>query len=138
METTTKPSVWVAKLDQTAFYCPEFLQKLEAVVGQPIRLLSVYLYDERSHTHCCEITASYDLHFVEIQISAIPEDDDQREIVFNMLQEAADDCEISEYYHVRNIDKLPTEQSDNKSHRYELGEYDDMEEALEYARGNQV
>jgi hypothetical protein len=108
------------------------------------KIWTVYLYDYRRHTHLCELTPSYECHYVESYPDLHLDDDEEREELQDLLDEArADGCSNVDYYHCTGIDHIPY-----PSHRhrlvadYDTAPCDDMtyedalEETLEYVRCN--
>lgn len=51
------PAVHIVLIDETENWCDEVRAKAR-------RLFGVYLFDKRRHVHACEMTPSYELHFL--------------------------------------------------------------------------
>ena len=93
------------------------------------KILSVYLYDESSHTHCCELTPSYECR----KLYSVLDDDSiggkQHDLLMDLIDYNDNVGDIS-YYHCSFVDGLK---------RVEVeGDFDDIEEAIEYARCNDL
>ena len=69
-----KPCIRVAKIDETFHW----IEPYPEVAG---RIWGVYVYDANRVVHCCEVTGSYELHFVESQTMVRVSDDIQMEML---------------------------------------------------------
>ena len=111
----------IVKINET----PMWAESMQKRAG---KLTGVYIYDDGEQTHCCELTPSFWLEFIQTEPENYPEDDQERE----RLLDDINDAEIrggdsSHYRHCSAVEKLsPTV----------LGEFEDMEEAREYACAN--
>lgn len=93
------------------------------------KIIGVYLFDERRHVHCCEITPSYEMEFLqsipyrhrecpagpslseEMEELAVAQWERDREEVEGLLRKGdAEGSEPVSYFHVRSVktDKLIT------------------------------
>jgi hypothetical protein len=98
------------------------------------RMWGIYLFDANRQLHCCEITPSYELHFIETITEKLI-----TEQVYDAIMLADRACDDVKYVHCRSIDALSAD------HFNDLGledvrddDYDEALEAqLEYCRGNQ-
>lgn len=138
--TEIKPVIRVLKIDETEHWSEPY----RAAAG---RIFSVYVYDARSVTRCCEITPSYALHFVESQTEQRVSDEVNDEMLVA-------DCETPPvaYMHCHTVDAVEELSTDDICDprptsgmgAYTLFEEQDgdsdeiIEEALEYARSNSV
>jgi hypothetical protein len=111
----------VVAIDQTEYWSDE-------VKNMAGKIFTRYIYDDESATYCCEITPSRELNFLDFVADTYIEDEEARERLYDILMEAANDASPVDYYHVSYIDKKP----------YAVITADDFEDAVEYARGNQV
>lgn len=128
------------------------------------RIFEVYLYDPTWKVHCCELTASYEMHL----LSHIAETDYEetpewfREELDDFLHECGFCQEPIRYFHCKGIDRSESVKrlgfpKGNIGHRFECKfgrgfEFDNsiltskeeqkheylMEEAMEYARCNSI
>jgi len=96
-----KPEFKVVCIEETQHYTDK------ALVEKVGKIHAVFLYNKNSHTHCCEITPSYELHYIDTTYSDHIEDELQREEVDEHIQEANLHRELIEYHHVSGIDSIP-------------------------------
>lgn len=149
-ESEIVPSVLAVRLDETSNWDADFLKKyrIEKVFG-------VYVYNRNRRVHCCEMTASYELNFVESQFEFeagfYPEDQLSEEID-DLRIEAEAGTELVSYYHCHSIDKIPVRRKRYGKARVEQfhiltakdcreQEMDNdaaVESAYEYCRGNSI
>ncbi|NQU42436.1 hypothetical protein HQ520_04070 [bacterium] len=131
-------AIKVLKIDQTDCWCDEIRENVT-------RIFSVFVFDSGRKVYCCELTPSYECHFVESQFET-PEDmpESEREhLTDEILQGDASTDRVS-YYHCHRIDSFPAIQEgflpDGQAgvftitglrNRTPAGR---LEEALEYAR----
>lgn len=95
---TTKPHFKVVAIDATWAYSEG---DLKTKCG---KIFSTYLVDVNRHIHLCELTPSYELHFIENLASNCIDDDTDEE-----LRDCGYRDEPVTYTHARHIDKLPPE-----------------------------
>lgn len=123
------PPAWHAvRFDETSFYDEEFRKKYG--VG---KIYGVYVADFASRTYCCEITPSYEMHFMGSVIDEWPDDDDMRVELQDAMDENDRHSERVVYYHCRTINAL----AKARKHAIELDEddwRDDSESGLEAAQ----
>jgi hypothetical protein len=107
------------------------------------KIWTVYLYDYRRNVHVCELTPSYECHYIETYPEVRPDDDEEYEALQDLLDEAQSDNGTVDYYHCRGIDKIPYPSHRHRLLRdYSIEEsegltYDEtLEEELEYVRCN--
>ena len=101
-ETAIKPDIRILKQDVTRFIIDNALLRK---VG---KVFEVFIYDANRHVHLCELSPSYELHFVEFQPINMPDDEDEREYVYQVLEDiAAESPRNVEYSRVKGIDKIP-------------------------------
>ena len=136
-------TIKVLKIDQTDHWCDEVAKKARRIFG-------VYVYDADYRVHLCEMTASYECHFVESQTD-YPNDFDEAEEEKLHDQIMTGDAQTDPvcYWHCNYLDRAPefhiTCLPKGPYGVYTLtdGDGDDdhdeaIEEALEYARGNAI
>lgn len=126
----------VLLLDETENWQEDIVK---AAGGQ---ILGVYLYNPNSVTHCCELTPSFDLIFMNSVPLEYPEDETARDVLQMDLLEGNAQCESDIYMHCHDVDKLPhIRRGQFKVGTYPLRHlkgysFDDSEEAREYWAGN--
>ena len=109
------PPAWNAILiDESEFYEDEFLTRCGG------KLYGVYLADLNSRTYCCELTPSNALYFIGSVPEEWPEDDEEKDSLYDDLSES-DTCspEVS-YFHCHSIKAMP----DSRKHAIQLDEDD--------------
>jgi hypothetical protein len=94
-----KPKFKVVKIDETKNWREDIVEKSGKIFG-------IYLYDESRQTRCCEITPSYEMHFLNSMSENHIEDEEEREILFDEISEGDIHTERVSYFHVSSIDKL--------------------------------
>lgn len=102
-EGPVKPDWWLIKLD-TRRHWREDIQALTT------HIYAVYAFDRNSYTYCCSLTPAYDFNFIDhdhVEIEGLTEE--QREQLFNLIQEAGDVSENSGYYNVGPIEQIMKE-----------------------------
>lgn len=96
------PKFVVVRLNETGYFSDEIQKQVKSIHAH-------YLFDENSHTYCCELTPSYDLRWVGFDI----EEKDSCEKISQDLHETVADAyhrEINDmYWHCRDIDKIEKE-----------------------------
>jgi len=100
-----EPNWHAIAVDETYGWDKEFLEK-----NGITKMRGVYLADFNEVTHCCEITPSYCLWFVE----SIPEDygeldDDKRHEMYSDIMQADCHTEPTTYMHCRMVDRMDDE-----------------------------
>ena len=88
----------VIKLDET----DRWPENIQAPAG---RIFGVYLVDLSKHVHCCELTPSYELNWIENQYTDSPEDETESERLYDAIRGVS--SPLVEYFHTRWIDSLP-------------------------------
>ena len=140
------PEIRVLKADETEYWCDEIKAKVKRIFG-------VYVFDWRRHVHCCELTPSYECHFVEDQAEYVDGlSDGEIDKLDDLIREAQAHNDPVRYYHCSNIDSLPmmankysfpkgthgvyvfTEEGDPEPKDSDVA----VEEALEYGRCNEL
>ena len=147
MNTTTeiKPDIRILKLDESHNWDPEIVSRAGG------KIFGVYLYDATVAVHCCEITPSYELNFIESQPHQLPDDEDEREKLYDDIQEGDLHTEPVLYYHKPAIDRIEEVEegrTTETSHRFKLSHLEGhewgetsneaIEEALDWVRCNSV
>jgi hypothetical protein len=93
--------IWrVVEIDETRHWNPEIVAKCGG------RILSIYVYDASCRTFCCEITPSYELFLAAYAPRELPEDDAERERVFDDLSQAQHEVESTIYMHCRDVERM--------------------------------
>lgn len=118
------PKFKQVKIDETKHWNKDFLKK-----NNLKKMLGVYVYNSDEVTHCCELTPSYFLNFVhtDYEFEIYPDDNDIRESINCAIIEIDLIREFEIYMHCRDIDKLDS---------INLGEFDNIDEAVEDANAN--
>jgi hypothetical protein len=131
------PAWHAVRINETGYYDEKFLGEhgVEKIWG-------IYVTNFNSHTFCCELTPSYELHFMGSMPEDWPEDERKRESLFDDLSE--NDAHSSQvlYYHCSAIKAL----SDDCKHPIEIEEDDwrddpedsGLEAAREVLQGNPI
>lgn len=118
----------IVAIEQTSYWNPEIVEKTG-------RLFGTFLFDASRQVHCCELTPSYEMHFIETLAENMIDDETDA-----MIRDAdiVGQNEV-EYWHCHSVDSWPAD------HFVVLGPNDDdyetdeeeLEEMLEYVRCNQ-
>jgi hypothetical protein len=91
---------WI-KINQTQFWNKEFL----AMIGPNTQIISTFVFDHNSVTHCCELTPSYEFHLAGTEYKTSRElSDVEREEIDDKIIMAEMGCEDVEYHHCSSID----------------------------------
>jgi hypothetical protein len=98
-EERVKPDFRYIAIDETRHWMDENL--IKKCGG---KIFGIYVFDANSRTYCCELTPSYELNFLRSEPLTLPEDDEERERVCEMVSDADRDTEPVAYYHCRTID----------------------------------
>lgn len=113
----------IVKIDETGFWNEDFRKKYGIT-----KLMGVYLYDSELGVRVCEITPSRELNFVHTQPDYGDDlTEEQREEMWEEINEADCQSEPVTYMHCGSVQRhapMP------------LGEFEDMDEALEYCQAN--
>jgi len=91
-----KPDWRYIAIDETQHWCDA------EIVEACKRLFGIYVFDARSYVYCCEITPSFELHFLRNESLEVPEEQSER--VYDALTEAGAGGDDVHYRHVRSID----------------------------------
>jgi len=112
------------KINETQHWNKEFLKRHNLK-----KMLGVYVFNSNEATHCCELTPSYCLYFIrtEYEFEVYPEDDIREDIDLEII-ESDNNMDQTIYMHCRNVDKI--------SDIIDLGEFDNIDEAIEEANAN--
>lgn len=101
------PAVHIVLIEETDSWCAEIREKAG-------RLFVVYIFDKRRHVHACELTPSYELHFLktiysrEFPYSENYENEIERDNLENKIIDGNRETQDIQYYHVSDIDHRPT------------------------------
>lgn len=71
------------------------------------KIHAVFVYDKSRATNCCEVTPSYELHYIDSVCSEFIDGDDIREEVHEYIREANAHRELVSYVHCSSIDRVP-------------------------------
>lgn len=133
----TNPDIWVVKLDDTRLYPKHTIDKLYSIVGMPVKLFSVYLYD----TDVVE-DAEYPLTCIDIQISDYISVVDPKlfnKLIVELKSDVYNQVVYYRKYAIANLPVCNDMSGETSSHRYFLGDkWSSIEEAVEYAADNKV
>lgn len=117
------------------------------------RIFGVYVTDLNKQVHCCELTPSYELNFIETQYELdlnIELTDEQLELISDYIMDGDRDTDLVRYYHCKVLEgaaKIDTGcYPDNMLGVIELGAEDDSEDDeqdiidryTEWVRGNSI
>lgn len=91
------------------------------------RIIDTFIYDRSTVTHLCELTPSYDLHFLhtEIEWEGFPPDEIRERLDERYAHEPTEDC----YMHCSDIDRV-------KEMHVPFGRPASEDEARDYWQGN--
>ncbi len=89
-----KPRLRLAYIDESEYWDAEILR----TAG---RIAALYLYDERRHVFCCEMTASHEMHLVGYLTEHHVDDTTQMAMVY------ATEFGSIHYIHAWQVDGLP-------------------------------
>lgn len=134
MEEKTYPiQVTLIKQDMTPFYYLDELSFKDKIK----KIYDIYLFNRNEHVHCCEITPSYETHYLRSTYDS--EDilsDDELEEIDVFLMEANNGNDNDYYQHCRDVDRFVKE--NEKLSFVDKVEYESIDEAIEYHNGNHV
>jgi hypothetical protein len=127
--------IWLLVQDETEYWNldPQHMAMIERIEG-------VYLYDKNQVTHCCEVTASYCLLFVENRAVFKPDvSEEDIDEIDGIIRGVPQEQDVT-YMHCHTVDDIP----DRKKHHYGSPEvpledvpYDEqIESVLEYCQAN--
>lgn len=121
---------WI-KIDQTHYWNKEFLE----MIGPDTRIISTFVFDHNSVTHCCELTPSYELHLAGTEYKTSRElSDTEREEIDDKIMMAEMDGSDVEYHHCSSIDGKKLSKP-----FYQFVNCDDditIDDVIEYYKGN--
>lgn len=101
-KTEIKPKFVVVRLNETQHWSDDIKAQVKAIYAH-------YLFDENSHTHCCEITPSYWLRWVGFDIEMEEAGADVPEKLYSTVEDSFHAIDNDCYYHCRVIDKIDGE-----------------------------
>lgn len=128
---SVKPVFKVCRIDETKYYTNEELIKKAG------KIWAVFIYDSAAYTRCCEITPSYELHYVYSTTEHHLTDEDDE-----LLTEANIHRELVEYNHVHNIEAFSEDDNvlfsneDEDTYENEDDYEERVKEVIEYEFGN--
>lgn len=119
------PNFRVVKINDTQAWNEKFRRNYHIK-----NIFSVYVFNPNEATHCCELTPSYELNFVHSDVECeIDLDEDMREEMWEEVSQGDCYCDPISYMHCSSIDRMKT---------IDIGEFETIEEAVEYCQGNWV
>ncbi len=101
-----KPKFKVVRINETSNWREDIAKKAGKIFG-------IYLYDESRTTNCCEVTPSYEMHFLNSMAETLSDDDEEREIQLDEIEEGDIHTERVRYFHSVSIDKLSDKDKGN-------------------------
>jgi hypothetical protein len=131
------PNFMYIKMDDTCYWDSKFVQSL----GENAKIISTYIYDSNSETHCCEFTPSYELYYAGTEFIPGRElSDEENQDAFEYILKGESETEHVMYMHCSFVEKnyIPKPVSSGFSYKgqEELTPQERMEEILEYFQGN--
>ncbi len=96
-----EPRFRVARIEETQHYTDP---KLTNAAG---KIYAIFLYDQSRQTFCCELTPSYELHYIDTVTEERVEDE-----IYDQIQEANYHRELVEYQHTAKFASMSSD--DNK------------------------
>lgn len=148
-EKTITPRIIALRKDITKYISDEWLKKYKVK-----QVFQLGVYNEREHTHLCEMEPSYHIQHACLQhvpADDAPEDEDSREVVYEAMLKLDSETEPGEYGHVRSVEKFPLNNRARfgKAQRFviftakdcrkqDMDKDEAMEKAVEYLRGNEM
>lgn len=105
------------------------------------RIFGVYLYNPDTRTHCCEITPSHELYFLQSVPENLSDDEGEREQLLVDIDEGNLEAERVSYMHCHTLKAMPKikrgelKQGTYYCARYQMREFD-IDEVIEHYRGN--
>jgi hypothetical protein len=111
------PDICIYFVDETANWSPEIVERAGG------KILGVYWYNANLVVHCCELTGSYELHFIEsIVVPPLPcdtiEQERERDAVEEEIRDGNRYSDGVVYYHCHDIDRVPKNKRHLKHFRY--------------------
>jgi len=94
-----KPNFKLAKFDETDGWDKDTKKIAKKIYG-------IYLYNENVVTHCCEITPSYEMHFLGSVTEEAPDDDTEREDFLDEIDVADLNTDLISYFHCSTVNAL--------------------------------
>ena len=100
------------------------------------KICSVYVFNPRLHVHCCELTPSFECHWISDE-AFLKEDapEDMREKIYDYIMEGSRETPEVAYFHVGDIEKIV---KDKHKYRNLKSGWESIDEATEYARCNSI
>lgn len=119
------PEFKAVKINETTYWNEKFLTEFGIT-----EMLGVYVFNPNEATHCCELTPSYELYFVHTQVDWSKElNEEKKEEMEDQILESDRQTEPVTYMHCSGINRMKT---------IEIGEFDTIEDAVEYCQGNWI
>ncbi len=107
------------KLNESLYANPEFLHNCGG------KLYGIYIYDDSSITHCCELTPSYWFQLIQYISETIPESETKAEELNNVLMDVLSEAESGGYFHCSMINSF------SEQIKHNLGDFDSIDDAIE-------
>lgn len=127
---TVPPDLWLVRIDHDPDWWTDkkFYERAKPIY-------TIYLVDRSIHFHLCEITPSYELRKMYTDFEGPPGFGvEEREAMFEKIQEAEIDDEEFEYHHVSEIDRL-IERNPSYAKKVEWEKAYDWKDPAEYKDG---
>lgn len=124
----------ICLLEETENWAEEITQRAGRIFG-------VYLYNPDTRTHCCELTPSHEMYFLQSVPERLPENEVQREKLLDDIDEGNIETPHVDYVHCSTIKALPRikrgqiTQGTYHYDRYQMREFD-IDEVIEHYQGN--
>jgi hypothetical protein len=95
------PEYHVVRIDESQHWDKEFL----TYIGEDAKIISTYVFNHASATHCCELTPSYELYLVSTTFTVSEElSDEARDEIQERINSSNIDAEEVQYFHCRAIE----------------------------------
>lgn len=96
-----KPDYHWIRFDNTKHWNAMFLVE----IGPDAKIISTYVFNHNSATHCCELTPSYELHLAGTEFKTSREmSDAERDEIDEKINGAIGESDLIEYHHCSTID----------------------------------
>lgn len=119
------PEFKAVKINETTHWNEKFRETYGIT-----KMLGVYVFDPNECTHCCELTPSYEFNFIHTQVDWSKElNEEEKEEMEDQILESDCQTESIIYMHCSSINRMKT---------IEIGEFDTIEDAVEYFQGNWI
>jgi hypothetical protein len=113
--TTVKPDWYLVKIDERRHW-------REDIQAQTKEMYGVYAFDRNRHVHCCELTPSYELHFIAndyVEIEEVADDESKRDALNDLVLSAFNDDPVS-YVWASRIEQMMKDHPERFKHVGEM------------------